>query len=78
MNQEYPSALLERAVKEFTKLPGIGRKTACRIASGSIHPCETGRTSCSLVGISYRRNYVSQCIDLVHDCDQQEGDQDCA
>ena len=31
MNQEYPSALLERAVKEFTKLPGIGRKTATRL-----------------------------------------------
>lgn len=31
MNQEYPSALLERAVNEFGKLPGIGRKTATRL-----------------------------------------------
>ncbi len=31
MNQEYPSALLERAVNEFSKLPGIGRKTATRL-----------------------------------------------
>lgn len=31
MNQEYPSTLLEKAVKEFTKLPGIGRKTATRL-----------------------------------------------
>lgn len=31
MNQEYPSTLLERAVKEFSKLPGIGRKTATRL-----------------------------------------------
>ena len=31
MNQEYPSTLLERAVKEFSKLPGIGRKTALRL-----------------------------------------------
>jgi recombination protein RecR len=31
MNQEYPSVLLERAVKEFSKLPGIGRKTATRL-----------------------------------------------
>jgi recombination protein RecR len=31
MNQEYPSALLERAVREFSKLPGIGRKTATRL-----------------------------------------------
>ena len=31
MSQEYPSALLERAVNEFSKLPGIGRKTATRL-----------------------------------------------
>jgi recombination protein RecR len=31
MNQPYPSALLENAVKEFSKLPGIGRKTALRL-----------------------------------------------
>ena len=30
--QEYPSALLEKAVGEFSKLPGIGRKTALRLA----------------------------------------------
>ena len=31
MNQQYPSLLLERAVGEFSKLPGIGRKTAMRL-----------------------------------------------
>ncbi|MDR0939543.1 MAG: recombination mediator RecR [Mediterranea sp.] len=31
MNQQYPSALLEKAVGEFAKLPGIGRKTALRL-----------------------------------------------
>ena len=31
MNQQYPSALLEKAVDEFAKLPGIGRKTAMRL-----------------------------------------------
>lgn len=31
MNQSYPSALLEKAVSEFSKLPGIGRKTALRL-----------------------------------------------
>ena len=30
--QEYPSALLEKAVGEFAKLPGGGRKTALRLA----------------------------------------------
>jgi len=31
MMQQYPSALLERAVSEFSRLPGIGRKTALRL-----------------------------------------------
>lgn len=31
MNAQYPSALLENAVNEFAKLPGIGRKTALRL-----------------------------------------------
>lgn len=31
MNQPYPSVLLEKAVDEFAKLPGIGRKTAMRL-----------------------------------------------
>jgi len=29
--QQYPSELLEKAVQEFSKLPGIGRKTALRL-----------------------------------------------
>ena len=31
MEQQYPSRLLERAVDEFAKLPGIGRRTALRL-----------------------------------------------
>lgn len=31
MEQQYPSALLEKAVAEFSKLPGIGRRTALRL-----------------------------------------------
>ena len=31
MPQQYPSRLLERSVQEFSKLPGIGRKTALRL-----------------------------------------------
>ncbi|MCI6549752.1 MAG: recombination mediator RecR [Prevotella sp.] len=31
MDQRYPSLLLEKAVGEFAKLPGIGRKTALRL-----------------------------------------------
>ncbi len=32
MNQRYPSVLLENAVNELASLPGIGRKTALRLA----------------------------------------------
>ena len=31
MIQQYPSQLLEKAVGEFAKLPGVGRKTAMRL-----------------------------------------------
>jgi recombination protein RecR len=31
MNRAYPSILLEEAVNEFSKLPGIGKKTALRL-----------------------------------------------
>jgi recombination protein RecR len=31
MVQEYPSQLLEKAIDEFSKLPGIGKKTALRL-----------------------------------------------
>ncbi|MBO7552510.1 MAG: recombination protein RecR [Bacteroidaceae bacterium] len=31
MNEQYSSQLLEKAVNEFSKLPGIGRKTAMRL-----------------------------------------------
>lgn len=31
MEQQYPSVLLEKAVSEFSRLPGIGRKTALRL-----------------------------------------------
>ena len=31
IQQQYPSQLLEKAVAEFAKLPGIGRKTALRL-----------------------------------------------
>ena len=31
IEQKYPSQLLEKAVQEFSKLPGIGRKTALRL-----------------------------------------------
>lgn len=31
MNEQFPSVLLEKAVDEFSRLPGVGRKTAMRL-----------------------------------------------
>ena len=36
MNNKYPSALLENAVNELASLPGVGRKTALRLALHSL------------------------------------------
>ena len=40
-NEKYPSRLLERAVTEISKLPGIGRRTALRLA---LHLLQTDAT----------------------------------
>lgn len=40
MMQQYPSALLEKAVGEFAKLPGIGRKTALRLVLYMLHQAD--------------------------------------
>ena len=37
IQQQYPSQLLERAVQEFSRLPGIGRKTALRLVLHLLH-----------------------------------------
>ena len=41
LQQQYPSQLLERAVQEFSKLPGIGRKTALRLVLHLLRHHET-------------------------------------
>lgn len=63
MNQEYPSALLERAVKEFTKLPGIGRKTATRLVLHLLRKREDEVASFSDAIITLKREakYCTEC-----------------
>ena len=41
IQQQYPSQLLEKAVTEFSKLPGIGRKTALRLTCHNISDTDT-------------------------------------
>ena len=63
MNQEYPSTLLERAVKEFTKLPGIGRKTATRLVLHLLRKREDEVASFSDAIITLKREakYCTEC-----------------
>ena len=63
MNQEYPSALLERAVKEFAKLPGIGRKTATRLVLHLLRKQENEVAAFSDAMITLKREakYCKEC-----------------
>ena len=44
IQQKYPSHLLEQAVSEFSKLPGIGRKTALRLVLWILRQEDTSAT----------------------------------
>lgn len=44
IQQQYPSQLLEQAVSEFSKLPGIGRKTALRLVLWMLRQEDTSVT----------------------------------
>ena len=63
MNQESPSALLERAVREFSKLPGIGRKTATRLVLHLLRRNEDEVTSFadSLTTLKRDVKYCKEC-----------------
>jgi len=66
MTQKYPSILLENAVNEFAKLPGIGRKTALRLV---LHTLKRSSEEVEIFGqaiISLRKeiNYCSVCHNI--------------
>ena len=66
MEQQYPSSLLEKAVQEFSKLPGIGRKTALRL---SLHLLRQD-TECvdafgeAVVRLKHEVRYCSVCHNI--------------
>lgn len=66
MEQQYSSALLGRAVEEFAKLPGIGRKTAMRLVLHTLR-MDTGAvdTFCQAVGnLRHEVRYCSVCHNI--------------
>ena len=58
--QTYPSQLLEKAVGEFAKLPGIGRKTALRLVLHLLRQ-ETGDVDLLAEALSRMKHEVVYC-----------------
>ena len=66
MNQHYSSSLLENAVNEFAKLPGIGRKTALRLVLHLLKQTEAEVETFGNAFIALRREivYCSVCHNI--------------
>lgn len=60
---EYPSKLIEEAVEEISKLPGIGKKTALRLALYLLKQEKNDTTSLAeaLVNLREKTKYCSIC-----------------
>ncbi|MDR2956053.1 MAG: recombination mediator RecR [Prevotella sp.] len=69
MNQKYPSILLENAVNEFAKLPGIGRKTALRLILYLLRQDNSMVESFSeaLLKLKQEVKYCSHCYNICDD-----------
>lgn len=60
MEQQYSSALLGKAVDEFAKLPGIGRKTAMRLVLHTLR-LEVGAVDSFCQAVQTLRHEVKYC-----------------
>lgn len=60
MEQQYPSQLLEHAVSEFSRLPGIGRKTSLRLMLHLLRQ-EEGIVDNLTTAVSRLRHEVQYC-----------------
>lgn len=66
MEQEYASSLLETAINELSRLPGIGRKTALRLALHILRQDEKAGISLGEAIINLRKGikYCSVCHNI--------------
>ena len=64
--QTYPSKLLEQAVNELSKLPGIGRKTALRMALHLLkrNPVEVEALGTAVIKMRNEINYCLECRNI--------------
>ncbi|MCI5451994.1 recombination mediator RecR [bacterium] len=68
MNSQYPSLLLERAVNEISRLPGIGTKTALRLALHLLRRSE-GEVDALAQSLTNLRHGVRYCKCCHNICD---------
>lgn len=66
IHEEFASNLLETAVTEFSRLPGVGRKTALRLALHLLRRDESQSVALGEAIIDLRRNirYCRQCHNI--------------
>lgn len=64
--QQYPSALLDKAVAEFSRLPGVGRKSALRLVLFMLRqPVETvDGFALALTRLKHEVKYCSVCHNI--------------
>lgn len=69
MNQRYPSLLLDNAVNEFAKLPGVGRKTALRLILHLLRQDEnvTDSFAQALTTLRHEIKYCKICHNICDD-----------
>ena len=70
MTQKYPSVFLDNAVNEFAKLPGIGRKSALRLALHSLKRTKE-EVSGFCQAVTDLRNHVNYCKICHNICDSE-------
>ena len=70
MIQKYPSVFLDNAVNEFAKLPGIGKKSALRLALHSLKRTKE-EVSVFCQSIADLRNHVNYCKICHNICDSE-------
>ena len=66
---QYPSKYIERAVEEISKLPGIGKKTALRLALHLLKEKELSSIQLSeaIVDLRTKTKYCQQCHNISDD-----------
>lgn len=69
MDQKFASPLLENAVTELSRLPGIGRKTALRLALHLLRrdPSEARRLGTAVIDMREGIRYCSVCHNISQD-----------